>query len=1461
MAQVPLQETDSTNVTVPMSVESTPKESHQKGVTQVLTSTAQGRDPGEAYVNAIRSNDQLAMMQTWDETTTQDRLAVINRQLGYLPAEKVQQELTSLSEHMDPNTPIQGNYIETAKTLPAMEFATEDEVTNEAVHIQLRETLAEFTPNFSDMGYGDIAANIGGVLVPKRKGAALTKLMIDMGFIDKTEDEVGAFVMPTDEIVKLRNMFWGLDDAGQIAFMNLLSKHLPNASDNAIIRGELAHNILGGDFNEGVDRIFENLDNFDATLVAGATFRLGKGLFKAGSILNTYKRTDIDKAAEVIETAIKNPEAAAKVGITPADTADAVNPLIHGDVGTLLTGVPEDVSSGIDHMIKMQEATFQAVSEQIKRNGLLDEDGMADAMRAAELEQLRMPGMIESNVKLIDETGFELSWTEAYFDSIGRLRKRSGSRTVDFTVNDIGELKAPLSDWVDRGLTTLDFNARSKGELRHWYGTVVESMARKQETTAKAFDSMMQEAFKDLDKTWDWKRPFSGPTARKSALNVDHALQHGAKNGKTYTYDELVNGVTGRDMSPREAQAYIGVRNVVEKLYRMKNKQIVDNLLANGVKLYDGPEGVLPIRNYATWQAGNTAWKQVGADSHHVLVPDGGLKLRGVEAENGVFPFKNKKGLTKAMIQEAYDKGYVLARNHSQTGLFKKGEFKTQWAFVKAKKVVSPRGQQVIHRIEGYMPKQRTGAYWFIKKNKNIGLSGAKEHKVMSTQAYSDTEEGAKAWIAAQSNPEDYTTVFDRNLSETQRMYDVAATHGGMYSGARKSSELAFVGHGDVTFADSFEAIQHYINHIGRQYPASLYRIGAEQRLVNIARDLGVTGKGLTSTNILARAVSQGMPESSDNYKMLKGIADQINFVNMVPTADEMNMANRWKNVGKFFEVEAFRKIPGWEKVPKYFYQKAAKNAQPQDIIRGLTFNHLLGMYNPAQLIVQYSGALVSFAIDPVGAPKNFTRAWGWTVLDNIASDPIKQKEIIKWMEKNDLHEFAEDYQLWARSGFRETVVQGNADYTSVFTKNLPYDAGILQKIGANHTMFYKMGELANTRAAFSTAVSRYKKAHGVDVIDHMDEKALEEIGMWAEKFRLNMSRANQSALNKGWKAVPFQFQQIISKYFEKILPQVVGGTDEFTSMEKARLAIIPSVATGIVGIPAGEAVLTRVLEMVGVNPEELDPGTTRALKHGVIGWMNSEMLDLNINFSERMTLGGDVIMNIWDSLTHGKMTWQWFGPAGNVADKYYRNMQYMSEAFDLTVSKNEDVTMEDIEAIPAIIFEAVSDIPTIGRNIKNYYAHIMTDNPSFIKDGKYMWDWESMDRKTALFGIMGFQPTEATDMYELNKKLKSSPVEFSTFGDTDADVILRIMNTKLLPSTSVHETAMYARIVNSMIKKYGPAEQWKLMNQIRDKTLKRKLDQDNLVYQMLLKTQNEEQEGLHILNTLVSRKIQERQQ
>jgi hypothetical protein len=1413
------------------------------GQTEAMVALDQGNDPVDAYLRATESGDINQMINSWTESTIENRKLMMLSNLDVAPVEAVKKDVEDLTNDMSGQNGILGPYIQKLKTMPSSVGRSEEAIKELALQAFHRQATSSFHPD----GLAEGIADFGGVLIPKRKAATVREVAETLGFISSVSENIGAVVDSTDELDAMRNIGLSLEGEDKANYILQVREAVEKSSDNNFIKSEIMEAIFGRGTTR-LDPAFEIVDLTFAAQVATAGVKTGKTMFKAASVLNTTRKMKAyDTAAEIVGDAKK----AKIVGTTPTDAMDAVNPLVNGKTSEILAGADADTAANITHMLDLQDRRFKLVTG-LDREGVLDVETTNRVMRQAELEQLAQPGVVEVKILSHDETGFKMQFATAHMDEAGEVRLKLGTKQVDFQLNQTGKLESPISEY-HTAFNRTDPDARMSGRLRNWFVHSVEKLARIQEKTAFSFDNMMKDAFKGLK--------------QKNAANVDFVLSEGAKDGVEYTFQQLTAEGIGKNslrLSDAEAKAYFGVRNIVNHMYDLKNKQISDNFLALGVKLVDNFDGVVPARVFDSAENAMKGWKTISSDSKWINIADDGLKSGDVPLQ--LLKLNKKTELTEEMLEKAYEAGYVLAKNHAASSFFKRGQFKTQWALVKKEAAVSPRGQQVLNKLPGYLPKQRTNGFYFIKSNKKGVLSGAnKNFEVGETVAWSDTQEGAKAWIAAQDDPAKFSQVFDRELPHAQAAIEVSATHGGMYSGARKSTELPFVGEARAEFADSFEAMQHYINHIGRQYPASLYRLGSEQRLLELAKSLGV--KGATGLHdVLQKAITSGFRaptagiKGSKEYELLNDIHNQVSFVNMIPTDAELSWAKRLESIGNALEKPLLKKIPGWGNVPKFFYNKASANTHPADMIRGFTFNHLLGMYNPAQILVQFSGAMVSFAVSPIHTVKVLPKAIvGWPMLDLSMGDPRMQAKMIKWMKQNGLKEHAADYELWSRSGYRESVINGNADYTSVFMKNLPYDAGILRKALSNHTIFYKMGELANTRTAFAVAIERYKAANKLAHIDPKDAKALDAISKDTEALRLNMSRANQSDLNRGWKSVPLQFQQVIAKYIEKVLPKGAGGTDEFTGLEKLRLAAIPTAMTGVAGIPLGQAVSVQMIQMMGVTPEELSPEQTQMIKFGAIGWMASEALDVNADFSSRMTLAGDVLDRMHEVVTGNRTIWQWLGPTANVADRYFRNSQFLGEAFDLSVVRNEDVTLDSMKFMVSVLKDIAIDIPTLSRNYKQYMSYFLTKNPQFIKDGKYLYDLETMNERTAFFAIAGFQPQEISELYQVDKQINEGKSAFSKFGDTDTNIIRRILSTHVLNSSlTVEHQKLGAQMVNSILKKYGQIEAMEIMKAVFDKSFNKRFDQNDLYMKHLMDTEKKMQDGMDYFNTIISRKHQE---
>ncbi len=1418
-------------------------ESHEVGVTSSFVAADQGRDPVKEYDRTTASQELESIVDTTNTITEEDRLGIMGVLVGVSGKEDINKEASDFVKDTTGQSGVLGQYIQKIKSMPSSVGQSEETIKQLALLTYTREALGQF----SSSGIGETISDIGGVVLPLRKGEAVVDVAKRLGFVDGIISKASIAAFPESTLDQLRNIGLSLTTPEDKAnYLDVIGQVVDKSSDNNIIKSIIMDSV----FSAEPSSVIRGLDLLDPLFVAQITTSVLKAVSsttKLASGLNSLRKVEgFDAIADVVRNAPKSPEFAAKTGTSPANSADAVNPLIRDEIGEAVQGASEGFQANVVHLLDMQDARIANLVKTTEREGVLTAERSAEVMREAEIAQMKIKGVVEAKVVKSDETGFTLQWGEELFDEAGKSfskkRVKIQTKQVDFRLKDNKGVEAPLNEY-DSFLKS-DPNATMTGKLRNWFVTTVEKLSNQQARTASTIDKSLRDAFSGLKKGKSGKDP----------VKVDYALMQGAKEGKLYSFEDLTDigvGANSVRLSEVEAQAYYGARNVVGQMYDLKNKQIVDSFLATGVKLVDAFGGVVPAKSFDDVASALKGWKETSSDSRWINIADDGLKQGDVPVS--LLKFKRKDELTEEILEEAYKEGYVLVKNSSQSVFLKRGNNTTQWGLVRKEFVKSPRGQQVINKIPGYMPKQRTNGYYFIKSSKPGVLSGAdKNFRTGQTVAWADSSKSADEWIALQDNPKDFIRLFDRELPPEQSITEIAATHGGMYFGKRKATELPYVGDQKAEFAGSFEAMQHYINHIGRQYPASLYRLGSEQRLLEIAKNLGVKN-ARSVQDVLAKAEASGLATSSKSYKLIESLQNQVKFINMIPTSSEQAWAKRWETVANALDKRL--PIPGWDKVPKFFYNKAQASTHPADLMRGITFNHLLGMYNPAQILVQASGAMVSFAVAPLQFTKALPKAVGWSMLDNMIADPIAQAKAMKWMRKNKLGEYADSYELWAKSGYRENIVNSNADYTSVFMKNLPYDANILQKAVSNHTVFYKMGELANTRMAFGTALEEYRAANKISKLDFENPKVLEAIRERAEILRLNMSRANQAWFNKGAVSVPLQFQQVITKYFEKVLPKSFGGTNELTSLEKFRLASIPTTIVGLSGVALAENVSIELMRAMGIDAQELSPEETTMIKFGAIGWMMNEALDINVDISTRTTLAANIPQKVWESLTQQKATWQWLGATGSVTERYFRNAQFAAEAFDLSVIRNEEVDLDAMKFMASVLVDAASDIPTLSRNYKQYSSFFWTQNKQFIRNGQYQFDLETMNDRTALFAIAGIQPTEISEIYQIDKELNDGRAALNAFGDTDVSLITRILNLNVLNSSvSVREQQLGSLMVNSILQKYGIIEAQEILKGVWDKTYSKRFEQGNLLWKLLLDSESKIDGGQEFLSTIAAR-------
>jgi hypothetical protein len=417
-----------------------------------------------------------------------------------------------------------------------------------------------------------------------------------------------------------------------------------------------------------------------------------------------------------------------------------------------------------------------------------------------------------------------------------------------------------------------------------------------------------------------------------------------------------------------------------------------------------------------------------------------------------------------------------------------------------------------------------------------------------------------------------------------------------------------------------------------------------------------------------------------------------------------------------------------------------------------------------------------------------------------LSKNPGKIDNYLKWMEGKGVD--TDGYRLWHQSGIKESITSGNVDYQGLWA-NLPYDAGTVRKVMANDTFFFKSGELVNARISFATAYDRWKSLNKGKT---PDTAALQDIMARTEQYRLNMSKTNSAKFQKGFTALPTQFQQVNTKFFEKLF-----GKD-FTAAEKTRMAAGQVTMFGAMGIPIGGFVTPMFMDMLGIDAESRSEGELRLLRNGALSWMFNDYLDINNVITGRMSLGGDFAEKVWNAVVEPtRVVEVVLGPSHSLYEKSENLI------FNVGRALSADFTAEGMETSKAAIVaevlakSAAQFASPVANAIK---AYDMTHSPFYRnKAGKPLFEWADNNLQTVFFQAAGFSSIEAEDFFEVNNR--NSGMIPASVSNVEAKRIVFIMNTISDGSTDKQkEAALYA--ISAIKGKYRRYEdRQKLIKQI----------------------------------------------
>jgi hypothetical protein len=416
--------------------------------------------------------------------------------------------------------------------------------------------------------------------------------------------------------------------------------------------------------------------------------------------------------------------------------------------------------------------------------------------------------------------------------------------------------------------------------------------------------------------------------------------------------------------------------------------------------------------------------------------------------------------------------------------------------------------------------------------------------------------------------------------------------------------------------------------------------------------------------------------------------------------------------------------------------------------LRNVNFNLTLGMWNPAQLIVQANGAATAIALHPLhglSAAKTFPLLRMALMSDNpeVWAKLAKAEKLTSLGLKN-----TDDFINTVKA-IRKTGILANLRSTSLYNLEdgkLNIFGGYGRKAWETQDFFFNRGEEFSRVVSFD--VARREWIGNNPGKDWTSNLALKQIVVRMDDLTQNMTKANLAFFQQGALSIPFQFLQYNLKLGANVISAfATGGKGRgFTRIEAAKLMAGHLALYGA----AGNGALWLVDEIMGDDTKnslsvEQKTYIAQGLLSGLMHSMSKHFSDgepMNVALGTR--LGSfNWYQQVAEAAWKGDASFYdvVLGPTAAYKDRFGK----VAEIVGLW-KQDPDLTADDIiDGFGKMTVEQASSL----RNLTKAYLYAQHEGKMVNRRGE---DVGSVNGKEILAQALGFPPTVAQDVYNMQK-------------------------------------------------------------------------------------------------------------
>lgn len=825
------------------------------------------------------------------------------------------------------------------------------------------------------------------------------------------------------------------------------------------------------------------------------------------------------------------------------------------------------------------------------------------------------------------------------------------------------------------------------------------------------------------------------PLSRKQRIKeVDHVLISGDDLQKEFTVQELKSGVNGIKLDDDQIEYYYNMRTTMNGLAVLRNMDTRAFMEARGVKEIK----VGSAQTFGEPMDFEKAQRRLNGSR-------GPIKSVFKQDANAGGPVE----VSKLNLKEEYDRGFRLIRLEEDS-IFQGRRY--QHILVKTDDI-GELPAMVVDIKKGYIPRVNPNALYFVQAFTPSTLDGIGDltrKAVRSFDNRAEAEAFAKSFdegkVAEGFSQDTIIRVVDDGELEALKAGDsgLGGAHGLFHSPRARNKVPHNDGDAsDVPRTSALESIELYLENSKNFLSRNEWRMGSQRKWENTARQMLPGNKDITFENPGAALANDKLAIAHKKISEFSGFMDKSE--------------RTWERMVKGAHEWALPKV-GRGKISDFIISN--RQTDPLAAMRSITFNTLLGFFNPIQLWVQAQGAAVAIGINmtnPVRFQKVFRGQSGLALMQHEMGKltPAMRSKLAKSTGFKDEAELIATKELWDKTGLYDSTLS-SADVEAA-ARGFPTTGGALKSFADSGLMFFRAGELFNRRTAFLTALDEAggaAKVAGSDV-------ALKAVMDRTNDLILNLGKANRAQWQKGILSVPTQFLQIQAKTIESVL----GLNGAFTPMERAKLLTAQLGLYGSVGVFGGNWVMRNMMSAAGIDQTDLDsmdPATVRAISGGFTDWFAYQM-GADITAADRGALLNGMDQTVLSFFTEETTLFNWLGGPSSVAPtRLWQAMREISPWFATPQDMNgeTELTAQEISDGLRRMTSDVSDILTSPFAVTSQYNkfRLMQDlgilrdkNGNLVAAPSGGFNWQ-----TEWAALVGFKPEllqKKFDISEINQE------------------------------------------------------------------------------------------------------------